>query len=91
VRCTYHREKFQHLRQRLAIVALCNGATIVPADLTRKVAEAYLGDRMKNLMPPAVKLPEAELSALIGNYWSPLTDEVVRLEVKDGALRQVDV
>lgn len=77
--------------QRLAVVALCNGATIVPKDLTRKVAEVYLGERMKDVMPPAVKLPEAELRALAGNYWSPLTDEVVRLEVKDGALRQVGV
>ena len=77
--------------QRLAIVALCNGATLVPEELTRKVAEVYLEGRMKSVMPPAVKLPEAELSALAGPYWSPLTDEVVRLEVKDGALRQVGV
>ncbi|RKH62929.1 serine hydrolase domain-containing protein [Corallococcus llansteffanensis] len=77
--------------QRLAIVALCNGATIVPTDLTRKVAEMYLGAHMKNEIPPAVKLSKAELSALAGTYWSPQTDEVVRLEVKDGALRQVDV
>ncbi|NMO16045.1 beta-lactamase family protein [Pyxidicoccus fallax] len=76
---------------RLAIVALCNGSTISPTDLTRKVAEVYLGERMKDVMPPAVALPGTELSALAGNYWSPLTDEVVRLEVKDGALRQVGV
>jgi CubicO group peptidase (beta-lactamase class C family) len=74
---------------RLAVVALCNGATIVPPDLTRKVAEVYLGDRMKDETPPAVTLPVSELSELAGNYWSQLTDEVVRLEVKDGALRQV--
>jgi CubicO group peptidase (beta-lactamase class C family) len=77
--------------QRLAIVALCNGATIEPAELTRKVAEVYLGDRMKTMIPPAVALPAAELPALAGTYWSSLTDEVVRLKVKDGALRQVGV
>ncbi|MCE9672858.1 beta-lactamase family protein [Myxococcus stipitatus] len=77
--------------QRLAIVALCNGATIDASELTRKVAEVYLGDLLKNVLPPAVEVPEAELSALVGNYWSPLTDEVVRLEVKDGALYQVGV
>ncbi|RKH05337.1 class A beta-lactamase-related serine hydrolase [Corallococcus sp. CA047B] len=87
----YRTEALLFPDQRLAIVALCNGSTLVPADLTRKVAEVYLGDRMKTVMPPAVKLPEAELSVLAGNYWSPLTDEVVRLEVKDGALRQVGV
>jgi CubicO group peptidase (beta-lactamase class C family) len=74
---------------RLAVVALCNGATIVPTDLTRKVAEVYLRDRMKNALPPAITLPEAELSELAGTYWSPVTDEVVRLELTDGALRQV--
>ncbi|WP_164020780.1 serine hydrolase domain-containing protein [Pyxidicoccus trucidator] len=76
---------------RLAIVALCNGSTIDPSALTRKAADLYLSKHMKDVMPPAVKLPEAQLSALAGNYWSPLTDEVVRLEFKDGALRQVGV
>ncbi|MFP2924045.1 serine hydrolase domain-containing protein [Pyxidicoccus sp. 3LG] len=87
----YRTEALLFPDQRLAIVALCNGSTIASSDLTRKVAEVYLGVHMKNVMPPAVELPEAELSALVGNYWSPLTDEVVRLEVKDGALRQVGV
>ncbi|QSQ23172.1 beta-lactamase family protein [Pyxidicoccus parkwayensis] len=77
--------------QRLAIVALCNNGTIDPSGLTRKVAEVYLGEFLKNVMPPAVKVPEAELSELVGTYWSPLTDAVVQLEFKDGALRQVGV
>lgn len=72
--------------QRLAIVTLCNGATISPPELTQKIAAVYLGDRMTP-MTPSVKVPEAELSALAGVYWSSLTDEVVRLEVKDGGLR----
>jgi len=75
--------------QRLAIVALCNGATIAPDELTRKAADVYLGDRMAAMPVPAVKVPEAELSALAGVYWSRLSDEVVRVEVKDGALRSV--
>ncbi|RYZ40136.1 MAG: serine hydrolase [Myxococcaceae bacterium] len=87
----YRTEALLFPDQRLAIVALCNGATLVPAELTRKVAEVYLGAHLKNVMPPAVKLPEAKLSSWVGTYWSPLTDEVVRLEVKDGALRQVGV
>jgi CubicO group peptidase (beta-lactamase class C family) len=72
--------------QRLAIVTLCNGATISPPELAQKVAAVYLGDRMTP-MAPSVKVPEAELSTLTGVYWSSLTDEVVRVEVKDGALR----
>lgn len=78
--------------QGLAIVALCNGSTIAPTDLVRKVADVYLRDRMAApALPPAVSMPEAEQSALAGVYWSPLTDEVVRMEWKDGALRQVGV
>ena len=76
--------------QRLAIVALCNGGTIAPTDLVNKVAELYLSDRMTApALAPAVEMPVAEQSTLAGNYWSPQTDEVVRLEWKDGALRQV--
>ncbi|QDE97543.1 serine hydrolase domain-containing protein [Myxococcus xanthus] len=77
--------------QRLAVVTLCNGSTLEATDLAWKVAEVYLGDVMKDTMPPAVALPETELPALAGAYWSPQTDEVMRLEVKDGALCQVGV
>lgn len=72
--------------QRLAIVMLCNGATIAPPELTQKIAAVYLGDRMTPLAP-SVKVPEAALSTLAGVYWSALADEVVQVEVKDGALR----
>ncbi|WP_342377395.1 beta-lactamase family protein [Myxococcus stipitatus] len=75
--------------QRLSIVLLCNSGAIPSSELVWKVADVYLGNLMKDSLPPAVALPEAELAALAGNYWSPLTDEVVRLEVKDGALREV--
>jgi CubicO group peptidase (beta-lactamase class C family) len=87
----YRTEALLFPDQRLAVVVLCNGAPIDAGDLARKVAGVYLGHLMKDVMPPAVKLPEAELAALAGNYWSPQTDEVVRLELKDGALRQVGV
>lgn len=86
----YRTEALLFPDQRLAVVAFCNGGTIAPADLTRKVADVYLRDRMTaQALPPAVTMPEAEQSALAGVYWSPLTDEVVRLEWKEGALRQV--
>lgn len=61
--------------QRLAIVALCNGSTITPSELTRKVADVYLGDRLAAVVPPTVKAPEAELSVLAGVYWSPVSDQ----------------
>lgn len=73
--------------QRLVIAALCNSATITPGALTRKVADAYLGDRLTAETLPMVKVSESELSALAGTYWSAASDGVERLEVKDGALR----
>jgi CubicO group peptidase (beta-lactamase class C family) len=75
--------------QRLAIVALCNAATVEPTDRSRRVADLYLGDRVKTpALAPAVAASDAAQSALAGVYWSESTDEVVQLEWKDGALRQ---
>lgn len=75
----------------LAIVALCNGSTIDPQSLIHKVAEVYLGEHMTApALAPAVSTPqpEATLALLAGTYWSTSTDEVVRVEWRDGALRQ---
>ncbi|MBN8469280.1 serine hydrolase [Corallococcus exiguus] len=87
----YRTEGLLFPAQRVAIVTLCNSGTIDAGELARKVADVYLGAHMKDEVPPAVKMAETEVSALAGDYWSPLTDEVVRLEFKDGALRQVGV
>ena len=74
----------------LAIVALCNAATVEPTDRTRRVADLYLGDQMRSpALAPVVSATDAEQSAWAGVYWSPSTDEVVRMEWKDGALRQI--
>jgi CubicO group peptidase (beta-lactamase class C family) len=73
----------------LAIVALCNAATVEPTDRARRVADLYLGDRMRSpALAPAVPVTDAAQAAWAGVYWSPSTDEVVRIEWKDGALRQ---
>lgn len=82
----YRAEVVSFPDQRLVIAALCNASPIAPGALTRKVAEVYLGDRFDPI-PPAVKVPETELSALAGVYWNALSDEVIQLEVKDGVLR----
>lgn len=86
VHAGYRTDSMAFPDQRLAIVTLCNGASILPAELTQRVAEVYLGDRM-TATAPAVDVAEGDVSALAGVYWSALTDEVVRVEVKDGALR----
>lgn len=78
--------------QRLAIVALCNGATIEPTSLTRQVAEVYLGDQMTTpALAPAVAATDSQASALAGAYWSPGTGEVVQLVWTEGALRQAGI
>ncbi|HEV7766490.1 MAG TPA: serine hydrolase domain-containing protein [Thermoanaerobaculia bacterium] len=76
--------------QRLAIVALCNSSTVEPTSLTRKVADLYLSDQMRGpALAPIVEASDAEQSVWAGVYWNPSTDEVVQIEWKDGALRQV--
>lgn len=75
--------------QRLAISVLCNNSAAVPDALSRQVDEVYLGAAMHNDIAPAVVVPDAALQALAGTYWSPQTDEVIRLQVRDGALRQL--
>jgi CubicO group peptidase (beta-lactamase class C family) len=74
--------------QRLAIVALCNGASIAPAELTRKVADIYLRARMTApALTPALPAAGGAPAAWAGVYWSAQTDEIVRLEWKEGGLR----
>lgn len=86
----YRAEAVLFPEQGLAIVALCNAATVEPTDRTRRVADLYLGDQMRSpALAPAVSASDAEQSAWAGVYWSPSTDEVVKIEWKDGALRQI--
>ncbi|MHA7628904.1 serine hydrolase [Corallococcus sp. M7] len=74
---------------RLAVAAFCNASTAVPSELVRKVADVYLGTSPQPVKAPTLTVPEAALKELAGVYWSAVTDQVVRLEVKDGALRGV--
>ncbi len=76
--------------QRLVIVALCNAGTIEPTSRTRMVTDIYLSDQVRSpALAPAVAASDAQQSAWTGVYWSASTDEVVQLEWKDGALRQI--
>ena len=74
----------------LGIIVLCNTPAIAAEELSLKIADIYLGERMTGPeWAPAVHMPEAAQSALAGTWWSPITDETVRLEWREGALRQV--
>ena len=75
--------------QGLGILVLCNTSNAPAEELSLRIADIYLGDRMTApAWSPAVALAPDTQSALAGTWWSPLTDEVVRLEWRDGALRQ---
>lgn len=86
----YRSEAVMFPDQQLAIVALCNAASATPTELTRKVAELYLNEQMtKPALAPALPAPPAIPKAWAGVYWSAQTDEILRLEWNNGALRQV--
>jgi CubicO group peptidase (beta-lactamase class C family) len=76
--------------QRLAVTALCNLANINPGDLTRRVAEVYLGGEMlpdsSGNAPKAIAVSARELSRYAGVYWNPRTDDVWRLQARGDTL-----
>ena len=75
--------------QDLGIVVLCNTSNAPAEELSLRIADVYLGDRMTTpAWLPAVAMPADAQSRFAGTWWSPLTDETVRLEWRDGALRQ---
>lgn len=76
--------------QRLAVAALCNLANINPSELTRRVAEVYLGGQMRpdstGPAPKAIALSERDLSRYAGVYLNPRTDDVWRFQVRGDTL-----
>jgi hypothetical protein len=72
----------------LAVAVLCNLAPINPSQLTRQVAEVFLGDRMAAppARPAAVEVAESELAKWAGVYRNPVTDDVRRFSVREGKL-----
>ncbi len=83
--------------QRFSVVCLCNLSTANPSALTRRVAEIYLADQLKQeppkprpTPPPVVatteKLTEQELASKAGVYTERKSDTIVRLDMKDGKL-----
>lgn len=80
--------------QRLTVVVLSNLSSFNAMQLAQQVAEVYLADRMRPARPPAaragslrpVRLPARELGARAGVYANPETDQLRRLELRDGRL-----
>jgi CubicO group peptidase (beta-lactamase class C family) len=76
--------------QRLAVTALCNLANIDPGELTRRVAEVYLGGEMRpdstGAAPRSIAISARELSRYAGVYRNPRTDDVWRFQVRGDTL-----
>lgn len=89
----------QFPEQRLTVLATCNLGPIVPMDLARRVADAWLGDELEPVKaeePPATEEVSStrdvnpfnadERDALAGQYYSAELDVTYRLEVADDGL-----
>ena len=71
----------------LAIATFCNLSTTNPADLTRQVADVLLPSSALAPLPTAAAVSADALKGLDGLYVNPLTDDVIRITLADGALR----
>ena len=82
--------------ERLSVITLCNRGDANPTGLAMQVAELYLADRMKAAGPEAAPAAaataaatstvEADAARHAGLFWSPVTDMIRRIHVKDGKL-----
>jgi CubicO group peptidase (beta-lactamase class C family) len=71
----------------LAIATFCNLSTTNPTDLTRQVADVLLPSASLTPLPTAAAVSADSLKGLDGVYVNPLTDDVIRITLADGALR----
>jgi hypothetical protein len=84
----YKADYLRFPRERLAVACECNLGTVVPRDLTKKVAEVFLGDRMAPAEKPAAP---ASAGAGIpagapGLYYNRDLGDVRRILERDGRL-----
>ena len=71
---------------QLALAVFCNLSTAMPSDLSRQVADILLPPSALEPLPAPTTGGEP-IEALTGAYWNPITDDVRRVSVVDGALR----
>ncbi len=81
--------------QRTSVICLCNLSSANPSELTRRVADIYLADKLGPAptaatdVRPAVSVTAEELARCAGLYWQPGTDNYRKLMSKNGALETV--
>jgi len=89
----YRAELLRFPEQKFSIVCLCNLGSMNPNVLAMKVAEIYLGDRMKPEIPaqaagskPVIRVTAAELAKRSGAFRNQKTGTIWQLAVEDGKL-----
>jgi CubicO group peptidase (beta-lactamase class C family) len=81
--------------ERTSIISLCNLSSANPSELTRRVADIVLADKVAPMPAaasddrPAVSLSAEELRRHEGLYWQRETDNYRRLVAKNGAMESV--
>jgi CubicO group peptidase (beta-lactamase class C family) len=89
----YRADLLRFPQQHFSVACLCNQAEINPSELTRKVADIYLAEHLKE-PPPArlessakpVSVPDERLSQYAGLYWKKDEERAMRILHKDGKL-----
>ncbi len=89
----YRADLLRFPEQHFSVACLCNQADTNPSELTRKVADIYLAEQLKE-PPPAraetstkpVSVPDERLSQYAGLYWKKDEERSARILHKDGKL-----
>jgi CubicO group peptidase (beta-lactamase class C family) len=84
----YRADYFRFPGERLGIVCLCNLGSLTPRNLTRQVAEVYLGSKMTPAEKPASPVTSAEAlpRSAIGLYYNADLGSVLRIVERNGRL-----
>jgi hypothetical protein len=87
----YRSDMLRFPQQHFTVAALCNVGRANPSELTRKVAEIYLGDALQPesapAAAPAITLTEEQLKSKVGVYMDPDGDHLMKVIFKDGKLQ----
>jgi len=89
----YRADLLRFPQQHFSVACLCNHAEANPSELTRKVADIYLADQLKELPPDRlesstkpVAVPDERLAEYAGLYWKKDDERAVRILHADGKL-----
>jgi len=93
----YRTQLLRFPAQHFAVVTLCNAATANASQLSQRVADVYLGDRLAPVTQvagsataaagaSAVRVSHEQLARYAGVYWDARNEVLRRIEVRDSTL-----